>query len=234
MDYCDWIIILYLSLPLLQVYQPDYSYEYFTIDEFRSPNPDENRPTIIIGDEMPTKHVVLHNSLPYERDELVSFYIARPFAMVMDSNGIPIPCQFEPVWRWHKDVTSGYRPQASNTKFKLVFRARLPPLGLRVYTIQATLSADNSHLASYAKITVHADHPFSVGLGEYPHEVAFEQPKEISLHAEETGAGVAFKNNGLLKSMTMGAVGQGASVPVHLEFLQYGVKRQQESSGAYM
>lgn len=228
-DYFD-LNCNHLKFP--QVYQPDYSYEYFNVDEFRSPNPDENRPTIIIGDEMPTKHVVLHNSLPYEREELVSFYIARPFAMVMDSNGIPIACQFEPVWRWHKDLHLGYHPQPSNTKFKLVFRARLPPLGLRVYTIQATLSADNSHLASYSKITVHSDSPLQIDLGEYPHPVEYLEPQEIALHAEETGAGVAFNKDGLLKSMTLGA-GQ-ASVPVHLEFLQYGVKRQQESSGAYL
>lgn len=184
---------------------------------------------------MPTKHVVLHNSLPYERDELVNFYIARPFAMVMDSNGVPIPCQFDPVWRWHKDSSGnagGYHPQPSNTKFKLSFRARLPPLGLRVFTIQATRSADNSHLASYAKVTIHTDQPFSVQLGEFPNQVEFAAPQEVSLHAEETGAGVAFSKYGLLKSMSMG--GGQASVPVHLEFLQYGVKRQQESSGAYL
>lgn len=216
-----------------QVYVADFNYEYFNVDEFRSPNPDENRPTIIIGEEIPTKHVVLHNSLPYEREELVNFYIARPFAMVMDSNGIPIACQFDPVLRWHKDTLhDNYHPQASNTKYRLSFKARLPPLGLRVYTIQATRSAENSHLANYAKITVHTDTPFSVDLGEYPHAVEFAAPQEISLHWEETGAGIAFNRNGLLKSMSLGE-GQ-SSLPVHLEFLQYGVKRQQESSGAYL
>lgn len=222
-----------LQFPLFQIYTPDFSYEYFNVDDFRSPNPDENRPTIIIGEEVPVKHVVLHNSLPYEREEVVNFYLARPFALVLDSNGLPIPCQFDPVWRWHKDTLhESYHPQASTTKFKLSFKARIPPLGLRVYSIQATKSADTSDLASYARVTIHADTPFSVNLGEYPHEAEFAAPQEVALHWEETGAGVAFSRSGMMKAISM-AGGQN-SVPAHLEFLQYGVKRQQESSGAYL
>lgn len=176
--------------------------------------------------------MVLHNSLPYEREEVVNFYVARPFAMVLDSGGMPVPCQFDPVWRWHKDANSEYHPQASNTKYKLSFRARVPAMGMKVYTVQDTKSAENSHLAHYAKVTVYTDTPFSVNLGEYPVEVEFATPQEVTLSHEESGTSVSFNKNGLLKSMSQGA--SPASVPIHLEFLQYGVLRASESSGAYL
>lgn len=221
------------------MYEPDYSFEYFNVDDFRSPTPDETRPTIIIGEEMPTKHIVLHNSLPYERDELVNFYIARPFAMVLDANGMPVTCQFDPVWKWQKSdggtTASGYIPYASTTKFRISFRARVPPLGLRVYTLQATKSADASHLAAYARITVHTDNHLAATMqldAKYPEPIDFVAPREISLRDEYTGQGASFAKNGLLKSISMGA--NTPSVPAHLEFRKYGVTNGAEHSGAYL
>lgn len=117
---------------------------YFNIDDSRMPGPDNHRQTIIIGDEIPTKYVVIHNSLPYEREELVEFYVSKPFVMVTDLDEKTIPSQISPVWSWHKGAYSSLLPQAVTTKFRLLFRAKVPSLGLSTYIIRSTNSLESS------------------------------------------------------------------------------------------
>jgi len=114
------------------------------MDDSRTAGPNESRQTIILGQELPTKYIVLHNSLPYVREELVEFYVSRPFVMVTDTQHTSIPSQVSPVWGWHKSVVSTLAPQASTTKYKLVFNAKVPPLGLATYIIHSTSSVENS------------------------------------------------------------------------------------------
>ncbi len=114
------------------------------MDDARTPNPNESRQTIILGEELPTKYIVLHNSLPYAREEIVEFYVSRPLVMVTDTLETSIPSQVSPVWAWHKSVVNTLAPQASTTKYKLVFKARVPPLGLTTYIIHSTSSVESS------------------------------------------------------------------------------------------
>lgn len=108
------------------------------------PGTDNHRQTIIIGDEIPTKYVVLHNSLPHEREELVEFYVSKPFVMVTDLDEKSVPSQVAPVWSWHKGAFNVRAPQAVTTKFRLLFRAKVPPLGLTTYIIRSTASMESS------------------------------------------------------------------------------------------
>lgn len=104
----------------------------------------DNRPTIILGDDLPTKYVVVHNSLPRHRQEVVEFYISKPFVMVEDLDGKAIESQVIPVWSWHRGPSRSLVPQPSNTKYRLLFRANVPPLGLMPYIIRSTKSASQS------------------------------------------------------------------------------------------
>lgn len=136
---------VYRLLTKPSVYQPDPAFMYLSIDDSRTVNGSDNvRPTIILGEELPSKQVVLHNSLPYTRSEVVEFYVASPFVTVLDGNGGTVPSQIAPVWSWHTRPDSISQPQPSNTKYRLLFRANVPPLGLSVYTINSKNSAEES------------------------------------------------------------------------------------------
>lgn len=191
---------------------------------------DSTRPTIIIGEELPIKHVVVHNSLPYQRVELVEVYIGKPFVTVQDSrDGSTVPAQIAPVWYWHTRPDGTSTPQASNTKYRLLFKATVPPLGMVVYTINSRNRVEDSEGVSFAKITILSHTPFSDNLHGYPEEVEFGDPREVSLKVGE-GPGAAFNTNGLLKSVTV----DRSTVPVHLDFLKYGMRFSSGKSGAYL
>ncbi|XP_037030283.1 alpha-mannosidase 2 isoform X2 [Bradysia coprophila] len=219
----------YLTKP--SIYQPDYKFTYFNMDDARTPNPNESRQTIILGEELPTKYIVLHNSLPYVREEVVEFYVSRPLVMVTDLQETSIPSQVSPVWAWHKSIMNTLAPQASTTKYKLVFKAKVPPLGLSTYMIHSTSSVESSIGTTFAKITILTKSPFSVVLADYPHQVEFAEPREISIRISD-GPGVSFNKFGLLKSMSVDS--SSPNVPVHLEFLKYGARHGSERSGAYL
>uniref|UniRef100_A0A1B0CQQ4 Alpha-mannosidase n=1 Tax=Lutzomyia longipalpis TaxID=7200 RepID=A0A1B0CQQ4_LUTLO len=222
---------VYKLLTKPSIYQPDYKFTYLNLDDSRFPIPDESRPTIIIGDEIPYKYVVVHNSLPQPREELVEFLIAKPFVSIRDLDKNVIPGQVSPVWSWHRGGFTTYAPQASTTKYRMSFRASVPPMGLKVYMILSANSAAESHGITYPKITIMTHTPFSLSLGDYPSQVEFTTPKEVSLHAEN-GASVAFTNQGFLKSMTVDA--NAPTMPIHVEFMKYGAKKGPDRSGAYL
>lgn len=121
-----------------KIYHPDYHFTYFNLDDSRSIGLNESRPTIILGSSLPTKHVVLHNSLPRDREEVVEFCVSKPFVRVEDLNGKAISSQIIPIWSWHKGPYGAKAPQASTTKFRLLFKAKVPSLGLATYIIRST------------------------------------------------------------------------------------------------
>lgn len=223
---------VYRLLTQSNIYQPDFSFSYFNIDDSRSASIDDSRSVIIIGDEVPSKYIVVHNSLPHERNELVEFYIARPFVTVTDPEGNSIKAQVTPAWTWHQSVYGSIQPQASTTKYKLMFMVTVPPLGLTVYKINAKNTKGESIGTSFAKVTIFTDTPFSIAnLKEYPEKIEFEEHREISMKLDDSSPGASFNKYGLLKSLTQ----EGTTVPVHLEFLKYGTRAANgQKSGAYI
>lgn len=128
---------------IFQIYNPDFKFTYFNIDDSRSYGVNDNRPTIILGDDVPTKYIVLHNSLPQEREEVVEFYVSKLFVMVEYLDGKAIASQVTPVWSWHK-VFNGVGPQASTTKYRILFKAKVSSMGLTTYVIRSTHSMETS------------------------------------------------------------------------------------------
>lgn len=85
---------------------------------------------------------------------------------------------------------------------------------------------------SFSKITIFSQIPFTANLPEYPNQVEFADPREISLSlSDNAGISASFNSLGLLKSMSTGA---SDNVPIHLEFMKYGARRSTERSGAYL
>lgn len=71
-----------------------------------------------------------------------------------------------------------------------------------------------------------------MNLPDYPNQVEFADPREISLSlSDNAGISASFSSLGLLKSMSTSA---SDHVPIHLEFLKYGARRGAERSGAYL
>lgn len=66
---------------------------------------------------------------------------------------------------------------------------------------------------------------------EYPHQVEFVEPRDLSLTLED-GPTASFNEFGLLKSLSTDQ--NSIKLPIHLEFLKYGVRKGQERSGAYL
>lgn len=133
-----------IGTSFFQIYQPDFKFTYFNLDDSRAIGMNENRPTIILGEGLPIKYVVVHNSLPRYRQEVVEFYVSKPFVMVEDLDGKAIDSQIIPVWSWHIGAFGSLVPQVSTTKYRLLFKARVPSLGLATYIIRSTNSVSQS------------------------------------------------------------------------------------------
>lgn len=136
---CKFVIqqAAYRHLTKPSVYQPDYKFNYFSIDDSRSIGLSENRPTIVLGPDSPEKYIVLHNSLPRVRETTVEFLVSKPFVMVQNLDGTTIKSQITPIWSWYPGAF-GLVPQVSTTKYRLIFKANVPALGLVTYIIRST------------------------------------------------------------------------------------------------
>lgn len=136
-------------------------------------------------------------------------------------------------------------PAVSTTKYRLVFRALVAPLGLRTYVVHSTGTVDEALAAgtTYARCEVYAGQPLAAAAVQlaaaYPHRVRVEAGgREVSLRVDD-GPAAAFTVHGTLKSITPapdGGAGAAAAepFPVHLSFVRYGARRGQERSGAYL
>ncbi|KRF82741.1 alpha-mannosidase 2 isoform X2 [Drosophila virilis] len=231
---CQFVMqqAVYRLLTKPSIYSADFNFHYFTLDDSRWPGVgvEESRTTIILGEELPTKHVVLHNTVPHWREQLVDFYVSSPFVSVSDLAGNSVEAQVSPVWSWHHDtISKTVNPQGSTTKYRILFKARVPPMGLTTYLL--TVSTSKPAHTSYASHLLFNGSPVSVSLGQYPEDTKFSEHSEFSLRV---GAGpiLAFSEYGLLKSMQL--TPDSSPVPVHLKFLKYGTRTHGDKSGAYL
>lgn len=227
----------YRLLTQENIYQPDFSYQYFNIDDSRSAAGNESRSVIIIGEDVPFKYIAIHNSLPRERAEVVEFFVAKPFVSVTDSEGNVIAAQVSPSWTWHRiDTGDPYfkqvQPQVSTTRYRLMFVATVPPLGMTVFKINAKINKEDCTGTTFASSTIFTNSPFTVAsLEEFPEKIEITDHREVSLRFDDATNGASFNKYGLLKSFSH----ESTTVPIHLEFLKYGTRQGQgQMSGAYL
>lgn len=119
----------------LQNYRPEAAELYFDIDDSRFTDETIQRVTIEIDSSAPTRYVVLHNSVPRERETVVEFLVTTPHVKVASLNGTSIVSQIGVTWMWKKDQDL-YLPKPSHDTFRLLFKAWVPPLGLATYVIR--------------------------------------------------------------------------------------------------
>lgn len=102
-------------------------------------------------------------------------------------------------------------PAASTTKYRLVFRAKVAPLGLRTYVVHSTDTVGEALEAgtTYARVEVYAGQPLAAAAVQldavYPHRVRVEAGgREVSLRVDD-GPAAAFTVHGTLKAITPAA-----------------------------
>lgn len=64
--------------------------------------------------------------------------------MVENFDGNVIESQIIPTWSWHKGERGILTPRVSAAKYRLLFRAQVPPLGLATYIIRSTNSSSQN------------------------------------------------------------------------------------------
>lgn len=84
---------------------------------------------------------------------------------------------------------------------------------------------------TFSKIQVFTQFPFTATLQDYPNQVEFSEPRDITIRVGNEGLSASFNSKGFLKSMSTDGTD---NFPIHLEFLKYGAHRGAERSGAYL
>lgn len=95
------------------------------------------------------------------------------------------------------------------------------------------LTNNNFHFrgTTYSKIKIFTQFPITANLPDFPNQVEFSEPRDITLRVGSESHSAAFNKKGLLKSMSTNDV---KNYPVDLAFLKYGALRGGERSGAYL
>lgn len=193
---------------------------FLTMDEIRETHDSlPYKPTISVGSE--PSSVVLYNSLPHRRAELVTLWSSVPDVEVRGPDGKVVHSQTQPRWD-----SSNPTPLAHS--FAVSFVAEVPALGLAVYTLRQVADGDDTrnHLASVTFRNADAtntDGRFSVRTETSTEDFTI---KNSILEVKFDGV------TGLMKSVR--TLETGTWQRVGLQFLLYGVVNGKERSGAYL
>ncbi|XP_050305536.1 alpha-mannosidase 2 [Anthonomus grandis grandis] len=201
-------------------YEQDVTYYNFE-DVWHSHNSLPEKMQITIGlPDLPSKKVVIYNSLAFSRHEAVTFNVNTPFVEVFDFSGKRLPCQVSPIFE--------YGSSMSQTKYELSFIANIPAFGTVSYTINTVYEENLSKETTFAKIKIYNQYGEVNTPKGFTVEVS-ESAGEFSLQNARVSA--SFNKLGLLKAVKTGTT----IVPVHLDFAKYGVaNRPSDRSGAYL
>lgn len=85
-----------------------------------------------------TRQFVIYNSLARERTEVVTIRVSSPNIKIVDSDGLEVEIQINPVWAT-TDLSYKRFLSISETEFEAIFVAKLPPLSLVTYFIEVSI-----------------------------------------------------------------------------------------------
>ncbi|CAM6123916.1 unnamed protein product [Calypogeia fissa] len=94
------------------------------------------------------RRVVLFNSLEETLDQVVTVVVDEPVVCVFDSEWRPVPSQISP----ELDFGSGNEPGTG--KHRLLWVAKVPPMGLQTYIVAPSASTESCILATAATLSV--------------------------------------------------------------------------------
>lgn len=194
---------------------------HFHIDDIRhSQDALSERHTITIGPELSIKKLVIFNSLPFTRREVVSFLVSTPFLEVLNFKGKRITCQVSPIFESLAAI--------SNSKYEVSFIAIVPAFGLVSYTINAIMEHEVTQDTVRSSVKVFNHYAEVSAPTGFPHIEVSPSASDFLLHNARVSA--AFNNLGLLKAIKLST----STIPVHLDFVKYGARYGEERSGAYL
>ncbi|XP_066143085.1 alpha-mannosidase 2 [Euwallacea fornicatus] len=201
-------------------YEQDVTYYNFE-DVWHAHNSLPEKLQITIGlPDLPSKKIVIYNSLAFARHEVVTFNINTQFVEVFDFRGKRITCQVSPIFE--------YGSAMSQSKYELSFIANIPAFGIVSYTITTVYEENKPSETVFANIKIYNQYGEVTSPKGFKTEVS-ETAGEFTLQNARVVA--SFNKFGLLKAIKTGT----SPVPVHLDFAKYGVaNRPGDRSGGYL
>ncbi|XP_050690604.1 alpha-mannosidase 2x-like [Eriocheir sinensis] len=162
---------------------------------------------------------VVYNPDPHRRTQLLTIRTSTPYVEIVGPQDKPTLCQVDPVFlRWG---------EVANTLYDVTFLADLPGLSLTSYSVRA-VGPDKIRKELVVHARVMARGPSTAS---FPPVFPVEEAKPGDpIVVEGAHLSTTFDPDGLLQSMSS----QGRQMKVKLEFVKYGVRKHQETSGAYL
>ncbi|XP_060536226.1 alpha-mannosidase 2-like [Cylas formicarius] len=223
---CQKVIQLCANILLESVgtdgpYEQDVAYYNFE-DVWHSHNNLPERLQITIGlPNLPTKKIVIYNSLSFTRHEVLTFYVNTPFIEVYDFQNKRMKCQVAPIFE--------YGSTMSQTKYELAFIANIPAFGVVSYTITSVWEDNKPNETEFASVKVYNQYGGVITPKGFKVDLS---PSASEFTLQNARVTASFNKLGLLKALKSGTT----TVPVHLDFAKYGVRQRHntERSGAYL
>ncbi|XP_052756455.1 alpha-mannosidase 2 [Galleria mellonella] len=211
--------------PLIEQTQEDI---YFDVDDiWRRHDEIPGRITIALDIVLPSKRLVLYNSLSFKRHEVLTVLVSSPHVEVFDPEGNPIMAQVAPV------VAGEKRLGFAANKFLLSFPVTVDALSLTMYTVSLRDNMSINKYTSYTRVRVYNADYWNI---ELPKMFPVEQPparltEDVTVQAGN-GTRVVANMNGLLKAIVSS---NGGTTPVHMDYVQYDTQKGHDNnSGAYL
>ncbi|KAK2727272.1 alpha-mannosidase 2-like [Artemia franciscana] len=168
--------------------------------------------------------VLLYNSDPHFREEVIKVKTSSPYVLVKDPTGTVITHQINPVWTLVNDNAHSEHGELfySKNNFEVVFIANLDPLSLALYEVIGQAESSNTAIATVYKN------------GKLDNRnVPFDQQKvkEGDIQLENNKMKVRFDGrSGLMRSITLKSTGR--TTECQLVFGAY--QSTQFRSGSYL
>lgn len=80
------------------------------------------------------KYIVVHNSLPHERTEVIEMLSTHPAITILSIDNIPIDVVITPIWNWPK----WENPVFDSEIFKVLCKVTVPAFSLAVFKARVT------------------------------------------------------------------------------------------------
>lgn len=192
----------------------------FDLDEYIASYNSLSTKLIIDLCEDKMKTVVFYNSLPQQRQELITLIVSSPRVCVRDFNGDLVATQLIPVWKDDHSI--------SESSYEIAFLVDVPALGLASYLIvNADYANNGKSCATASSVTVH-------NTEDVPNNSVFTVSKRAAKPFVLGNSQVAahFTEDGLLNGVR--THNTGLNIETKLGFFIYNMETGEHKSGPYL
>lgn len=206
-----------------QVSPVDTEAVYFSLDETRSHHTSAGEKHVLnLGDDNPSRKIILYNSLPRRRMRVQTLIVSTPFVRVTDRRGQIVKCQVSPVWIGSAALSAA--------RYELSFLVIVPGFGITTYIVHALHKASYTKNVYPANVTIFNTDITLSSVPGFGHLTILPHIQEFSI-SQRPELSASFGKSGLLKALRVGNV----TFPVHLDFVKYGTRGSgKDKSGAYL